>query len=141
MRDGYHLRRTLATIVVVLTIASLLLPIGGARGVSPAADAPGLPEAAHEAPSVEAVAFPDPFDTSVNVTEYPLISRALMLPGGSTDAILADINRDGIDDLVVGVSGQDSKYISLFYGLPDGTFASYPSYNISSGQESNCSRV
>jgi len=131
MRDGYHLRRTLATIVVVLTIASLLLPIGGARDVSPAADVPGLPETAPEAPSVEAVSFPDPFDTSANVTEYPLISRAMMLPGGSTDAIMADINRDGIDDLVVGVSGQDSKYISLFYGLPDHTFASYPSYNIS----------
>jgi len=131
MRDGYHLRRTLATIVVVLTIASLLLPIGGTRDISITAEAGGSLEVAPEAPSVEAVAFPDPFDTSVNVTEYPLISRAMMLPGGSTDAIMADINKDGLADLIVGVSGSASKYVSVFYGLQNNTFTSYPSYNIS----------
>jgi hypothetical protein len=112
-------------------MASLLLPVGGALGNSPAADVAGALEVAPEAPSVTSVAFPGAHDTSLNVTEYPLLSRALMLPGGSTDAVIADLNKDSLDDLVVGVSGQDSKYVSVFYGLPDQTYSSYPSYNIS----------
>ncbi len=75
------------------------------------------------------IAFPTPLNTSLNVTEYPLVSRALMLSGGSTDASLADLDYDGRTDLLVGVS--DSKLISVFYRQADGTFPTYESFNVS----------
>jgi hypothetical protein len=65
----------------------------------------------------------------MNVTEYPLVSRALMLSGGATDATLADLDGDGRTDLLVAVSG--SKIISVFYRQTDGEFPTYESFNIS----------
>ncbi|MGQ9587417.1 MAG: FG-GAP-like repeat-containing protein [Thermoplasmata archaeon] len=76
-----------------------------------------------------ALTFPQPVDTLANVSEYPLVSRALMLPGGSTDATLADLNGDLREDLIVAVS--DAKTVSLFFRQPDGNFLSYPSSNTS----------
>jgi len=75
-----------------------------------------------------ALVFPGGLNTSSTVSEYPLVSRGLMLPGGSTDAVLADINGDGLTDLIVAV--YETKYISVFYRQKDGNFLSYPSCNI-----------
>ncbi|UCE45285.1 MAG: VCBS repeat-containing protein [Methanobacteriota archaeon] len=81
-----------------------------------------------------AIEFNGPIDTSTPVPEYPLISRALMLPGGSTDADVADVNGDGYSDMVIAVGGTVG-YVSLFYGQSDGEFLSYPSYSISLGRK------
>jgi hypothetical protein len=75
------------------------------------------------------IAFPSQLNTSMNVTEYPLVSRALMLSGGATDATLADLNGDNRTDLLVAVS--DSKVISVFYRQVDGSFPTYESFNVS----------
>ena len=58
-----------------------------------------------------------------------MVSRALMLPGGSTYSALADINRDGRTDLIVAVS--EAKVVSIFYRQSDDNFPSLPSFNIS----------
>ncbi len=88
-----------------------------AEGPSPALLAP------------ESIPFSGPLDTSLSVPEYPLISRALMLDGGSTDAVLDDFDGDGIDDLAVAVS--EANLLSVFFGQPDGTFLSYPDRDVS----------
>ena len=77
---------------------------------------------------LESVSFPDPIDTTLTVPEYPLVSRALMLDGGSTDAIMEDFNGDGASDLVVAVSEAD--LLSVFFRQPDDTFLSWPSLNV-----------
>ncbi len=75
--------------------------------------------------------FPDgALNTSQSVLEYPLIARALMLSGGSTDVALDDVNMDGLRDLIVGVSGLQ-RCVSVFAGRPSGEFDTYATYNIS----------
>jgi len=76
-----------------------------------------------------ALVFPGGLNTSSSVKEYPLIARGLMLPSGSTDAALADLNGDHLTDLIVAV--YETKNVSIFYRESDGNFSSYPSYNIS----------
>lgn len=51
-----------------------------------------------------------------------------MLPGGSVDAKLIDLNGDGLTDLMVAV--YEVKKISIFYRQSDGTFLTYPSFNL-----------
>ena len=75
------------------------------------------------------VPFPSPPDTSSTVPEFPLVSRALMLQGGSTDAVLEDFDGDGASDLAVAVS--ESNLLSVFFRQADGTFLSHPSRNVS----------
>ena len=77
---------------------------------------------------LEAVSFADPIDTTLTVPEYPLVSRALMLEGGSTDAIMEDFNGDGESDLVVAVS--EANLLSVFFRQSDDTFLSWPSLNV-----------
>lgn len=79
-------------------------------------------------PALKELVFPEPLDSSVSVPEYPVVSRALMLSGGSSDVVLKDLNGDGLSDLVVSV--YESLQVSVFYRRPDGTFATYPSLNI-----------
>jgi len=128
-------RFSTATLVVVI-VASLLMPLG----ISQASDegirstpnsGVAVPIGGHA--DLRSVEFDDPIDTSASLKEYPLISRALMLPGGSTDAALADVNGDGRLDFVVAVGGS-TGFISVFYGQDEGDFLTYPSYNISLGR-------
>lgn len=77
---------------------------------------------------VESAVYETGLNTSLGVPEYPIISRALMLPSGSTDAKLADVDGDGLTDLIVCV--YETKNVSVFYRQTDGTFLTYPSYNI-----------
>jgi hypothetical protein len=117
-----------AALVIAIAVSFLLpltpsgvndYPVRGIEGTQP-------PQLAQ----VESViAFPSQLNTSLNVTEYPIVSRALMLSGGATDATLADLNGDGGTDLLVAVS--DSKVISVFYRQTDGEFPTYESFNIS----------
>jgi len=126
--DGTNLRRSVNVAIVVAIAASFLLPLTPSR-VGDSAVA-GI-EAAPQVPvtPIESIAFPSPLNTSLNVTEYPLVSRALMLSGGSTDATLADLDGDGQLDLLAAVSA--SKVISVFYRQADGKFPTYESFNIS----------
>jgi len=80
------------------------------------------------APTIELLTFEDPLDTSWTTPEYPLVSRALLLQGGSSDVVLDDMNGDGLTDLIVSV--YDALMISIFYRQLDGTFKTYPSLNI-----------
>jgi PKD repeat protein len=117
-----------AALVIAIAVSFLLpltpsgvsdYPVRGIEGTQP-------PQLA-QAESV--IAFPSQLNTSLNISEYPLVSRALMLSGGSTDASLADLDYDGQTDLLVGVS--DSKLVSVFYRQADGTFPTYESFNVS----------
>jgi hypothetical protein len=51
----------------------------------------------------DSLAFPELLNTSLNVTEYPLVSRALLMNGGAADVKLADVNDDGLADLVAAL--------------------------------------
>ncbi len=126
------MRLLLATTIAVLTITSMLVPLSAGAG-----DSTSYPTAHLEPISLidfppttdaKSVSYTDLSDAALGLPEYPIVSRSLMLPGGSTDAILVDINGDGYDDLVVAVS--EAKVISVFYGRVDGNFSSQPSYNI-----------
>jgi len=57
-----------------------------------------------------------------------MVSRALMLSGGSVDVKLSDLNGDSLTDLMVAV--YEAKTIAVFYRQADGTFPTYPSLNI-----------
>jgi PKD repeat protein len=123
-----------ATTLVVVIVASLLVPLAISQAYhqgnpSPVDRGEGSPGSA----VIEAVQFSTPIDTSATITEYPMISRALMLDGGSTDVAVADVNSDGNEDLVTSVVGL-SRSISVFYGQSDKTWLSYPSYSISLGR-------
>ncbi len=80
----------------------------------------------HSSYSLSAPTFPTGLNTSSVVREYPLISRALMVPSGSSDAILAELNGDNRTDLIV--ANYLTKNLSIFYRQDDGNFTSYPSY-------------
>jgi hypothetical protein len=75
-----------------------------------------------------AVTFPTPFNTSATVPEFPLVSMALMLPGGSTDSVLADLNGDNLTDLAVTVSGSES--LAVFFRQQNGSLPSIASLTI-----------
>ncbi len=123
------MRRSLNAVLVIAIAASFLLPLAppgvSDHSVGGTESAPLSQPLLMESP----IAFPSQLNTSVNVSEYPLVSRALMLSGGSTDASLADLDLDGQTDLLVGVS--DSKLVSVFYRQADGTFPTYESFNVS----------
>ncbi|MCX6658576.1 MAG: VCBS repeat-containing protein, partial [Euryarchaeota archaeon] len=57
-----------------------------------------------------------------------MVSRVLMLSGGSVDAKLANLNGDNLTDLMVAV--YEAKKISIFFRQSDGTFPTYPSFNL-----------
>lgn len=125
-------RFSTATIVVVI-VASLLVSscLSCASDERASSDAGRTTSAQKAWPSpLMSVSFDSPLNTSESVAEYPLIARALMLAGGSTDVALDDVNMDGLKDLIVGVSGPQ-KYVSVFAGQSSGEFDSYASYNIS----------
>ncbi|UCE90980.1 MAG: VCBS repeat-containing protein [Methanobacteriota archaeon] len=83
-----------------------------------------------ETPPLMAVPFDASLNTSQSVAEYPLMARALMLAGGSTDVALDDVNLDGLRDLIVSVSGPQ-KSVAIFAGKASGEFDTYATYNIS----------
>ncbi len=135
-RDGYYLRRLMATCLLAVIVASLIVPahlmisIESESGMTPLVDA-----SSESSPPLSSISFSQSIDTSQIVLEYPLVSRALMLPGGSVDVTMGDINGDGLDDIIAAVS--DEMMISVFYGQIDGVYSSYPSYNISLLKESH----
>ncbi len=112
-----------AKILCAFVLFALAVPV-----LVPPSDDQRLAEASEIPPSVDAILFPDPMDTSVNVTEYPLVSRALMVGGGSSDVEISDLNGDGQSDLMV--SSYALKTISIFYRGLDGKLPTYPSFNI-----------
>ncbi len=119
--------RAVCVAIAVAVVVSLLLPIaplGGLAGASLGASF----ELSEDPVPLTAVEFPIPIDTSEVVPEYTLVSRALMLPGGSSDVVLDDLNDDGLTDLIVSV--YESLVISVFYRQIDGTFLTYPSLNV-----------
>jgi len=120
-------RRSVVAFVVISIAVVLLLPVGFIDGFGHALK--GIPDGQSEVGAeIESVSFLSPVNTSQTVPEYSMVSRALMLPGGSTYSTLADINRDGKTDLIVAVS--EAKAVSIFYRQEDGGFPSYPSYNL-----------
>jgi hypothetical protein len=123
--------RFLATTLVVVLVASLLVPLAISQAYHQGY--PSLVGKGDEGPEyavIEAVQFSPPIDTSTTVPEYPMISRALMLNGGSTDVVLGDVTKDGVDDLVVAVGGDDPA-ISIFEGYPASDYPTYAAYNVS----------
>jgi len=78
--------------------------------------------------ATSSVTFSTSLNTSSVVPEYPLVSRALMLSGGSTDSALGDLNGDGLADLVVSVS--DSREVAVFFRRSSGDMPSNPSMTI-----------
>ncbi|MCJ7488567.1 MAG: FG-GAP-like repeat-containing protein, partial [Thermoplasmata archaeon] len=128
------MHRFSATALVVVIVAFLIVPLA----ISLAYDE-GNPSVADDNDYgagqlvLESVQFTPPIDTSTTVPEYPMISRALMLQGGSTDIAIADVNSDGVDDLVVSASGSGGS-LSIFYGQADALWLSSPSYNVSLGR-------
>ncbi len=116
--------------MAVLSLASLILPMVQESGTDAPAVGRGTDVLDHVSSSIpKSLEFTDPVDTNASLVEYPQVARALLLPGGSTDACLGDINADGRTDLIVAVS--EAKVISVFYRQVDGTFLSQPSHNVS----------
>ncbi|MEM2890879.1 MAG: VCBS repeat-containing protein, partial [Thermoplasmata archaeon] len=122
------MRRLAAAALVLVVTASLLASFVAVEqgGGSPV---PTSSATATTSPVLNSFEFPSTVDTSSTVWEYPMIARALMLAGGSTDVALGDINGDGLTDLVVGVAG--ANVVSVFYRQSDGKLPSTPSANIS----------
>ncbi len=116
-----------AALVIAIAV-SFLLPLTPSVVSNHSARGIESTQPSQLAQAESAIVFPS-LNTSLNVTEYPLVSRALMVSGGSTDAALADLDYDGQTDLLVGVS--DSKLVSVFYRQNDGTFPTYESFNVS----------
>lgn len=127
-----RVRRLAAAMLVTVLASSVLVPVFGgieSAGGSVSSDVDRMLGQAFAVSGLAAVNFPSGINTSSTVWEYPMIARALMLAGGSTDAVLADINGDGRTDLIVGVAG--ANVVSVFYRESDGLFPSVPSANIS----------
>jgi hypothetical protein len=119
----------LNAVLVIAIAVSFLLPLAPSGVVDYSVRGIESAQPSQHALVESPIAFPSQLNTSLNVTEYPLVSRALMLSGGSTDASLADLDYDNQTDLLVGVS--DSKLVSVFYRQADGTFPTYESFNVS----------
>jgi len=119
------LRGFVAALLVIAIAVSLCLPMS--TGYGHQSQTPSSPAVARS-PGTESLLFPTGVDTSSVVDEYWPIARALMLSGGSTDSVVADINADGRLDLVVAVSG--TNQVSVFYRQPNNSFLSTPSANI-----------
>ena len=119
-----------AALVVIALAASVLVPLSYGNGHPPLSSVSDQQNSKVEyAPLVgESLDFPATMNTSDSVREYPQIARGLILPGGSTDATLADLNGDGRTDLLVAVA--DARMICIFYRHADGVFSSEPSQNI-----------
>ena len=125
------MQRALATALLALIVVSLALPAQAVLS-SPAASRDHLLSGDSSMVSdatLGSVGFSPVMDTSSSVPEYPLVSRALLLEGGSTDAVLEDFDGDGLDDLAVAVS--DPNMLCVFFGQPDGIFLSWPNLNVS----------
>ena len=120
---GRFMRKLPAIAVAFFILGTLMLSVIPSHFESPERFSRGIPAFVKNA-----LVFPGGLNTSSTVSEYPLVSRGLMLPGGSASATLADINGDGLTDLTVAV--YQTKNVSLFYRQKDGNFPSYPSYNI-----------
>ncbi len=118
------MRRLTAVSVVALVMVSLLMSLIPL----PSIDHVGSSKVASSR-AMSVLTFPSGLNTSSSVSDYPLIARGLMLPGGSTDVALADLNGDNLKDLIVGV--YQANCVSVFCRKSDGSFPSYPSYNIS----------
>ncbi len=119
--------RVLNVAAVMAIVVSLLVPLVPSEAVEPSGSGP-VPPPAESVIGFESLAFPQPLNTSVNVTEYPLVSRALMLNGGAADVKLADLNDDGLDDLVAALYLENEIWV--FYRQADGKFPTYPSFNV-----------
>lgn len=113
-----------ASAVVIAFLVGLLAP------VTTLAHPLELPTVQAASTLGEQLIFPEPVDTALNITEYSMIARPLLLPGGSTDSLICDINGDGRNDLFVAVTGSLPS-VSVFYGEDNGNFNSNPSHNIS----------
>lgn len=125
------MRRSVVAFVVISIAAGLMLPAGILDGNTDSYEV--VPDLESDVgAAIESLLFPSPVNTSQIVPEYSTVSRALMLPGGSTYATLADINRDGRTDLIVAVS--EAKVVSVFYRQSDGDFTSFPSHSIVLGR-------
>jgi len=116
-------------LVLCSFLPAVASPSQSSSSASPDSMTGSSPVPSSVAPHGTGLAFPQSVDTLANISEYPLVSRALMLSGGSTDAVLADLNGDLRDDLIVTVS--DAKLVSIFFRQSDGNFLSYPSSNTS----------
>lgn len=114
------MRRLVKAALVIAIAVSFLLPLAPSGVSDHSVRGIEVPQPSQHAQAESVIAFPSQLNTSLNVTEYPLVSRALMLSGGATDATLADLNGDGGTDLLVAVS--DSKLISVFHRQTDGEF-------------------
>lgn len=121
--------------MLAVIIVSLVLPMQSARSFRDASTVTELasPDPQMAPPTIDAVSFPDMLDTSSTVSEFPLVSRALMLGGGSVDAVLEDFDGDGASDLAVAVSGVNR--LSMFFRQVDGTFLSWPTLNVTLDSE------
>lgn len=95
------------------------------RSEPPATHSP-LPFQTAEA---ESVLFSGGLDTSQNVTEYPLVARALFAGGGASDVDVCDLDGDDIPDLMVALYPE--RTISIFYANASIGLPTYPSFNIS----------
>lgn len=122
------MKRLVSSLMALGVVALFLSPVGLSGDTRTYPSDISVASAASPTPSTDSLDFPDPVDTSGPVPEYTMVSRALMLSGGSTDVVLDDLNNDGLADLVVAV--YEAMTISVFYRQVDGTFKTYPSLNI-----------
>jgi len=122
------LTRLVSSVLAAAVVALFLSPIGffgdthtgTSEGLAVGASAP--------MPVFDELVFSGPIDTSIPIPEYTMVSRALMLNGGSSDVVMEDMNDDGLTDLIV--SAYESLTISVFFRQIDGTFKTYPSLNL-----------
>ena len=89
----------MATCLLAVIVASLIVPTQlmisteSEIGATPLVDT-----SSKSSVPLSSISFSQSINTSQTILEYPLVSRALMLPGGSTDVTMGDINEDGLDD-------------------------------------------
>ncbi len=120
------LGRLLAAGLVIFVAFSVVAPLLVVHGTS----VEGL---VNRDATPSALDYPSTLSTNATVPEYPLVSRALDVPGGSTDCGLGDFNDDGLVDMVVSVSG--SKCLAVFFRQSSGQLPSFPSLTIPLARE------